>query len=80
MREIVHIQAGQCGNQIGAKVSYIHTLLQRYFAMIVLYSVRFLSELIFIWSVDLDWSLLVISDNKCPSFVTRLNSTCAVNI
>jgi len=21
MREIVHIQAGQCGNQIGAKVS-----------------------------------------------------------
>lgn len=22
MREIVHIQAGQCGNQIGAKVSY----------------------------------------------------------
>lgn len=23
MREIVHIQAGQCGNQIGAKVSFI---------------------------------------------------------
>lgn len=23
MREIVHIQAGQCGNQIGAKVSII---------------------------------------------------------
>lgn len=23
MREIVHIQAGQCGNQIGAKVSEI---------------------------------------------------------
>lgn len=23
MREIVHIQAGQCGNQIGAKVSYL---------------------------------------------------------
>lgn len=22
MREIVHIQAGQCGNQIGAKVSF----------------------------------------------------------
>lgn len=22
MREIVHLQAGQCGNQIGAKVSY----------------------------------------------------------
>lgn len=22
MREIVHIQAGQCGNQIGAKVRY----------------------------------------------------------
>lgn len=22
MREIVHIQAGQCGNQIGAKVNY----------------------------------------------------------
>jgi len=25
MREIVHIQAGQCGNQIGAKVSMRHT-------------------------------------------------------
>lgn len=24
MREIVHIQAGQCGNQIGAKVSGSH--------------------------------------------------------
>jgi hypothetical protein len=24
MREIVHIQAGQCGNQIGAKVSWIN--------------------------------------------------------
>lgn len=24
MREIVHIQAGQCGNQIGAKVSEIY--------------------------------------------------------
>lgn len=23
MREIVHIQAGQCGNQIGAKVSLL---------------------------------------------------------
>ena len=23
MREIVHIQAGQCGNQIGSKVKYI---------------------------------------------------------
>ena len=23
MREIVHLQAGQCGNQIGAKVSYV---------------------------------------------------------
>lgn len=26
MREIVHIQAGQCGNQIGAKVSHTHTI------------------------------------------------------
>lgn len=24
MREIVHVQAGQCGNQIGAKVSVYH--------------------------------------------------------
>ena len=23
MREIVHLQAGQCGNQIGAKVIYL---------------------------------------------------------
>ena len=26
MREIVHIQAGQCGNQIGAKVNYLKIL------------------------------------------------------
>ena len=24
MREIVHLQAGQCGNQIGAKVRRMH--------------------------------------------------------
>lgn len=33
MREIVHLQAGQCGNQIGAKVSSrneCHTLLLRF--------------------------------------------------
>jgi hypothetical protein len=24
MREICHLQAGQCGNQIGAKVIYYH--------------------------------------------------------
>lgn len=27
MREIVHLQAGQCGNQIGAKVSYDFNML-----------------------------------------------------
>lgn len=27
MREIVHIQAGQCGNQIGAKVSIKYSIL-----------------------------------------------------
>ena len=26
MREIVHVQAGQCGNQIGAKVSFCFTV------------------------------------------------------
>lgn len=29
MREIVHIQAGQCGNQIGAKVSLPDILISR---------------------------------------------------
>ncbi len=29
MREIVHIQAGQCGNQIGAKVSF-HLFILKY--------------------------------------------------
>lgn len=33
MREIVHIQAGQCGNQIGAKVNnrfvYVSSVLQK---------------------------------------------------
>lgn len=27
MREIVHLQAGQCGNQIGAKVGFIYTFI-----------------------------------------------------
>lgn len=27
MREIVHLQAGQCGNQIGAKVCYVWYLI-----------------------------------------------------
>ena len=31
MREIVHIQAGQCGNQIGAKVSFYQFYLQKGF-------------------------------------------------
>ena len=29
MREIVHMQAGQCGNQIGAKVSHLFYLRPR---------------------------------------------------
>ena len=29
MREIVHMQAGQCGNQIGAKVSHLFLLRPR---------------------------------------------------
>ena len=28
MREIVHLQAGQCGNQIGSKVGYFKTIFQ----------------------------------------------------
>lgn len=38
MREIVHLQAGQCGNQIGAKVS-------AYFFLILYYRTMFSSEL-----------------------------------
>lgn len=30
MREIVHIQAGQCGNQIGAKVSALTSIFLLY--------------------------------------------------
>lgn len=30
MREIVHLQAGQCGNQIGAKVSFISSTVNKY--------------------------------------------------
>lgn len=31
MREIVHMQAGQCGNQIGAKVSCLSLTLRKNF-------------------------------------------------
>lgn len=37
MREIVHIQVGQCGNQIGAKVS-IHAVLLIYGFFSITYS------------------------------------------
>jgi len=30
MREIVHIQAGQCGNQIGAKVGQVSVVLNAF--------------------------------------------------
>jgi len=33
MREIVHLQAGQCGNQIGAKVIIFHALNRYYFCV-----------------------------------------------
>ena len=33
MREIVHIQAGQCGNQIGAKVKRLNYIKKYFFAL-----------------------------------------------
>lgn len=37
MREIVHIQAGQCGNQIGAKVNYLLQNVRDYILIIAMY-------------------------------------------
>lgn len=37
MREICHLQAGQCGNQIGAKVIYVNYILN---AFIIILDVR----------------------------------------
>jgi len=42
MREIVHLQAGQCGNQIGAKVTHIIPV----FNALLLYFHRCLSALL----------------------------------
>jgi len=36
MREIVHLQAGQCGNQIGAKVNKISATFFGYLRMVLL--------------------------------------------
>lgn len=36
MREIVHLQAGQCGNQIGAKVGLYHFSCVQFFGTLVL--------------------------------------------
>jgi hypothetical protein len=42
MREIVHIQAGQCGNQIGAKVKiYTHIDYLKLFVVGIVVSGRF---------------------------------------
>lgn len=40
MREIVHIQAGQCGNQIGTKVNTIVFLYTLFFYFIILQTFR----------------------------------------
>lgn len=42
MREIVHLQAGQCGNQIGAKVSLVSFLFSCLFLQFVLFDFFFL--------------------------------------
>lgn len=45
MREICHLQAGQCGNQIGAKVIYNIILCEMNHNMIT--SVRYLTNHVF---------------------------------
>ena len=37
MREILHLQAGQCGNQIGAKVRYFCTIKPLFFLFILIH-------------------------------------------
>ena len=39
MREIVHLQAGQCGNQIGAKVTILIINILTIFALILFPSI-----------------------------------------
>ena len=44
MREIVHLQAGQCGNQIGAKVSTIVYFKVFYCVYSIFYSLNIFFE------------------------------------
>jgi len=57
MREIVHIQAGQCGNQIGTKVSQIKCILFSYhtvgFKLYLALSKTITTDLDFIWKLKL---------------------------
>lgn len=46
MREIVHIQAGQCGNQIGAKVNVLNF--------------SFLAKIVLHWFLDVVCQLTVV--------------------
>ena len=50
MREIVHMQAGQCGNQIGAKVSAVNTgKAEQLEAIFVRVVAKFASDCIDFW-------------------------------
>ena len=50
MREIVHIQAGQCGNQIGAKVWFLYFVTLGYNWALYMYMSRDMTKLQ-VWSV-----------------------------
>lgn len=61
MREIVHLQAGQCGNQIGAKVTKFCYL------FIVFYYILFY----FIWNLNFKFCVVTLGVWYLPNFVSN---------
>lgn len=67
MREIVHMQAGQCGNQIGAKVSFL--------IIYILFMGEYeFEDVIRCVKYDIsDWCLFFFSFMMCGLTLTELN-------
>lgn len=77
MREIVHIQAGQCGNQIGAKVSLFIFLFQWNEILVFFFnSVVFDAPILYIAPARFSLPHLILF--SCPHNLINVNLYCNV--
>ena len=68
MREIVHIQAGQCGNQIGAKVIKIISIL-----LICEKTVLWTKSIVFFLYQNIPWENVINAGMILSSFTLKVH-------